>query len=123
MDNVSLGQSKAKDRLTVVILESDLLSYYECSSPIDAFTVSEGHFLTLYIVSASQQTVFTLLKRIFFLMPLPDDPEKALTWSIEAPYPVFLRAKLNRLFYLWNNLSTALDPRSTEFAPKYFQRR
>ena len=86
LDSVSLRQSKAKDRLSLAIPTTDLLSYYDSRLLDDAITVSEGLLLTLNIPFASRQTVFTLLEAKIIPMPLPDDLQLALTWNIEAPY-------------------------------------
>ena len=94
MDSVSLRQSKAKDRLTLAIPASDLLSYYDSRLLADAITVSEGLLLTLNIPLASQQTVFTLFEAKLIPMPFPDDPHTALTWNIEAPYLALSENKL-----------------------------
>ena len=94
MDSVSLRQSKAVDRLTLAIPASDLLSYYDSRLLADAITVSEGLLLTLNIPLASQQTVFTLFEAKFIPMPFPDDPQTALTWSVEAPYLALSENKL-----------------------------
>ena len=78
MDSVSLRQSKAKDRLTLAIPASDLLSCYDSRLLADGITVS-GLFLTLNIQPASQQTVFTLFEAKLIAMPFPDDTQTALT--------------------------------------------
>ena len=84
MDNVSLRQPKAEDRLILAIPAGDFLNYYDSRLLADAITVS-GLLLTLNIPLASQQTVFTLFEAKFFPMLFPDDPQMALTWNIEAP--------------------------------------
>ena len=94
MDNVSLRQSKAEDRLTLAIPASDLLSYYDSHLLADAIAVSEGLLLTLNLPLASQQTVFTLFEAKLIPMPFPDDPQTALTWTIEAPYLALSENKL-----------------------------
>ena len=86
LDSVSLEQSKAKDRLSLAIPTSDLLSYYDSRLLDDAITVPEGLLLTLNIPLASRQTVFTLFEAKIIPMPLPDDLQSALIWNIEAPY-------------------------------------
>ena len=60
MDSVSLRQSKAEDRSTLAIPASDLWSYCDSRLLADAFTVSEGLFLTLNLPPASQQTFQTI---------------------------------------------------------------
>ena len=94
MDSVSLRQSKAEDRLTLVIPASNLLSYYDSRLLADAITVSEGLLLTLNIHLASQQTVFTFLEAKLIPMRFPDDPQTALTWNIEPPYLALSENKL-----------------------------
>ena len=85
MVSVSLWQSKAEDRLTLVMPASDLLSYCDCRLLADAITVSEGLLLTRNLPLAWQQTVFTLFEAKLIPMPFPDDPQTALTWNIAAP--------------------------------------
>ena len=94
MDSVSLRQSKAEDRLTLAIPANDLLSYYDSRLLVDAITVSERLLLTFDIPLPSQQTVCTLFEAKFVPMPLPDDPQTALTWNIEAPYLALSENKL-----------------------------
>ena len=85
MDSASLRQSKAKDRLTLAIPASDMLSYYDSRLLAGAITVSEGFLLILNIPLASQQTVLTLFEAKLNPMPFPDDAQTALTWNIGAP--------------------------------------
>ena len=94
MDNVSLRQSKAEDCLTLAIPVSDLLSYYDSRLLVDAITVSERLLLILSKPLASQQTVLTLFEAKLLPMHVPDDPQTALTWNIEAPYLALSENKL-----------------------------
>ena len=86
MDINTLLQSKADDRLALAIPASDQLTYYDSRMLADAITVPEGILMNLNTPLASQQTVFTLFETKLIAMPLPDDPQTALTWIIEAPY-------------------------------------
>ena len=86
MDINNLLQSKADDRLALAIPASDQLTYYDSRMLADAITVPEGILMNLNTPLASQQTVFTLFETKLIAMPLPDDPQTALTWIIEAPY-------------------------------------
>ena len=85
MESVILRQSIAKNRLTFAKPASILLSYYESRLPADAITESESFLLTLNVPLSSHQFVFTLLDAKLIPIPLPDDPQTALTWNIEAP--------------------------------------
>ena len=86
LQQVAIEQATSTVRLSLAIPMTDLLSYYDSRLLDDALTVPEGLLLTLKIPLASKQTVFTLFEAKIIPMPYPQDPQSALTWSIEAPY-------------------------------------
>ena len=86
LQQVAIEQATSTDRLSLAIPMTDLLSYYDSRLLDDALTVPEGLLLTLKIPLVSKQTVFTLFEAKIIPMPYPQDPQSALTWSIEAPY-------------------------------------
>ena len=66
LESVIRDRGTAGDRLSLAILMSDLLSYYDSRRLADAVTVSEGILLTIDT--------------------FPDDTESALVWQLEASH-------------------------------------
>ena len=78
-------QVKSADRLSLAILISKSLSYFEAELLSDTITIKEGLLMTLSIPLVSRQTAFTVYKVHAILIPRPE-PESALKWKIEAEY-------------------------------------
>ena len=83
--SVHRSQRTTKDRLTVAIPMTDLLSYYDAQLVRDFTTPDEGILLTLAIPRSSRQTPFIVYETHRIPMPQTDLSE-ALMWVTEVPY-------------------------------------